>query len=354
MSEKRKIITSEITNKLIEEYLSGIGAEAIAPKYDLHPNSVRRILKKNNIEIRPIKSKMSLEDKEKIGQLYKDGVSSPEIAKMFNVSPPTIRKYLEEQNIETRSAEEAHRIYRIEENFFDVIDTEEKAYFLGFLYADGNVSAENNSIRLELAREDRDILVKCVKLIYLDDPESHIKDYSRIKSLNGNPEKEYFYSYFTIYSKYMVNVLKKLGCPEKKSLIIEWPKWLTNSELQRHFIRGYYDGVGSIYLTDVKTRGANTKIISTLDICQNISEIINANCNTNFTVPNITENKDIYTIEISGNRQIRTMLEWLYKDATIWLDRKYNLYQELLEKIEETDELIAYGTQGYSKRYYKT
>ena len=54
---------------------------------------------------------------------------------------------------------------------------------------------------------------------------------------------------------------------------------------------------------------------------------------------------------MTGARQIQNFLSWLYEDATIYLDRKYNLYLELIEKNKETQELIKAGTQGYSYRY---
>ena len=282
--------------------------------------------------------------------MYQQGKSAPEIAEQYGVAHTLILRYLEKNGIDRRSAEECHRIYPIQEDFFDCIDTQEKAYFLGFLYADGGNAIESNYTRIDLARKDRDILEKFSRLIYLDEnPEQHIKDYTRERE-----ERTSIGSYLNINSKHICHALYNLGCENKKSLTLVFPEWLVDPELQRHFIRGYYDGDGGVYLTDIKTRGASTRMVSTLEFCQSVSKIIEAQTNIQYGEPYNCKNvdgKNVYTISIAGNRQISHFLDWLYKDATIYLDRKYALYLQLLNKNKETDRLILAGTQGYSKRY---
>lgn len=350
----RKTLAIEDKKKIIEQYQSGLGSDTIAKQFDIHPNTVLKILKVANINRRPIiRKKIQIDDEFKIIEMYQQGMSAPEISKQFNVAHTLILRYLEKNNIDRRSAEECHRIYPINEKFFDIIDTQEKAYLLGFLYADGNNAINSNYIRIDLSRKDRDILEKISKLIYIETPEQHIKDYERKKEYKGQ-EKIIYGSYFNINSKYICNKLYELGCENKKSLTIKFPEWLIDTELQRHFIRGYYDGDGGVSLTDIKTRGANTKIVSTLEFCESMKNIIEAQTEINFGEPyNDVKDKNVYSIRLSGNRQIVHLLNWLYKDSIIHLDRKYDLYLELLEKNKETDELILAGNRGYNKRYYQ-
>jgi transposase len=347
----RKLLTPEIKTKIIELYLSGLGSDTISKQFDIHANTVLKLLKREGIERRGLRKKIFPEDEPKIVEMYQQGMSAPEIAEKFNVQHTMILRYLEKNGIDRRSAEECHRIYPIYEDFFDVIDSQEKAYFLGILYADGNNSLDANYVRIDLARKDRDILEKLAPLIYLKEPLQHIKDYTREKEYNGKITTIYG-SYLTINSKHICHTLFNMGCENKKSLTLKWPEWLVDSELQRHFIRGYYDGDGGVSLTDIKTRSATTKIISTIEFCQSMISIIETQTGIHFGEPyNDVESKNVYSIRLAGNPQIANFLDWLYKESTIYLDRKYNLYLELLAKNKETQRLIMAGTRGYNKCY---
>ena len=350
-----KPLSQDTQKEIITKYQSGLGSDTIAKDYNIHPNTVLKILKKNDIERRGLRKKVQPTDELKIIESYQQGNSAPKVAEQFNISPTMVLRYLKQHDIQSRSAEECHRIYEINENFFDTINTQEKAYFLGFLYADGGITdtTGNHFVRVELQQEDQDILKKFSHLIFKDEPESHIKETTRTK-IYKSEERQYYSSYLTIHSKYMCGKLKELGCGECKSLILTWPEWLIDPELQQHFIRGYYDGDGGLYVTYVKERSATVKIISTLDMCYMMSKIIKKATNTHFSFYNDVEGKDVYTIHTSGNRQIKNFLEWLYKDATIYLNRKYDKYQELLAQIANTNQLIEDGAQGYSKRYLNT
>ena len=350
----RKILTTEQKQEIINLYQSGLGSDTIAKQFNIHPNSVLKILKKAGIDRRPIvRKKIQITDEPKIVEMYQQGLSAPEIAEHFNVAHTLILRYLEKNGIDRRSAEECHRIYPIREDFFDVIDTQEKAYFLGFLYADGGNNKEANFIRIDLARKDKDILEKMAALIYLETPLQHIKDQDRKKEYKGQ-EVVYHTSYFNINSKHICHKLEELGCAVAKSLIITFPEWLTDPKLQRHFIRGYYDGDGGVSLTDIKARSAHTKMISTFSFCQSLNKIIINQTNIQFSDPyNDVEKKNVFSIRLAGNRQVVHFLNWLYKDSIIHLDRKYNLYLKLIDKNKETDRLILAGTRGYNKRYYQ-
>src|SRR5579863_1325734 len=93
-------------------------------------------------------------------QMYvEQKLSTYEIAKIFNCSANVIQKEFKKAHLPIRDASHAKQKYPINENIFDEINTEEKAYWLGFLYADGNVSKTNRT-RLSLAEEDREIVDK--------------------------------------------------------------------------------------------------------------------------------------------------------------------------------------------------
>lgn len=345
-------ITPEILEKIISLYKEGKGGEAIAKETGLHPNSVRRCLKNNDVEVRGLKKKITDEDEKEIVKLYKEGMSGPKVAEKYNLSPSMVRKYILKAGDDMRGAEEAHRKYAINEDFFDVIDTQEKAYFLGFIYADGHNCIEGNYIKVEVHQKDIDILHKLVKLIYIDNPSDRITMVNKFKSKDG-VEKEINHCYFTINSKYICGVLERLGCSQQKSLTATFPESLTDPELQRHFIRGYYDGDGGTWVPPEDGKaGASCKIMGTFECCESFNKIILEQSGLKFGDPYrqpANVNINIYTINKSGNRVVAQFLDWLYKNSTIYLDRKFENYQRLLRKNIYTNELIEAGTQGYSK-----
>lgn len=335
---------SEETIKLaIKLYKTGLSSDTIGEKLGSKGQTITKYLIKEGIEIRGPKKKLSEEDKKEMAKLYQEGLSMPKIAEKYNVSDALVLRYLKQQGIKSRSAEEAHRKYPINEDFFDVIDTEEKAYFLGFLYAAGCNHKDVNYISLSLDISDREILEKLVVLIYKEKPLCHVKISDRTK------EKKGITSYFTINSKHICKQLEKLGCMQAKTFLIEYPNWMPE-DLHRHFIRGYFDGDGGLNINTKKWQGSSLKITSTHQFITRIKELIESQIDIHFSYYK-AKNSDVYDIAISGDRTVRNMLEWMYDHATIYMKRKYDLYLKLLEEIEKTNELIRAGTQGYSKRY---
>ena len=131
----------------------------------------------------------------------------------------------------------ANKIYYYNDNFFEKIDNEEKAYFLGFLYADGYVNdiGYNCYVELTLQNSDEYILDK-----FLNSLESNRK-ISRIRDKK--------YSRLIINSKKIVSDLKKLGCVNKKTHLLKFPTNI-DSIYYPHIIRGFFDGDGCISCTN--------------------------------------------------------------------------------------------------------
>jgi hypothetical protein len=124
----------------------------------------------------------------------------------------------------------------INENYFDKIDTQDNAYWLGFLYADGYVNKSNRRLQLCLAIEDEEVIDKF--MVAIGDTNGKKKYYGPYKS-NRQIQVHYY-----INSKLLVSGLIKHGCTNKKSKTIRFPV-LETKELQLTFLSGYYDGDGS-------------------------------------------------------------------------------------------------------------
>ena len=196
---------------------------------------------------------------------------------------------------------------------FEIIDTEEKAYWLGFLYADGSVSSTDNRIELGLAEKDLNHIEKFKEFIGVPNKISY------------RPQtKSYRYIFKSIPCK---EDLIKQGCMPKKSLILKFPtEQQVPNYLIKHFIRGYFDGDGWFSNT---SSCFQVGIIGTEDFIKgflNIIEIQNKN-NKIFTVHREDGAKRYV---FSGLNDVTNFLNWIYKDATIYLDRKYNHYLDFI------------------------
>jgi hypothetical protein len=247
--------------------------------------------------------------------LYNTGLSCQKIANQLNVSESFINKKLKELNITKRS----NSIYRRRpwnENFFNKIDTEEKAYWLGFLYADGCVHDKPNGQKLiTLVVKDKEVIEKFIKAI---DGNFAVKKYTDVYGI-----------YLT--SKIMFNDLCKLGCVPRKSLILKFP--LINPTLISHFIRGYFDGDGTVFIYTRKGKTKSYKGIG-IGMC-GTEEFLNTLVqHAPINVPKKDKRKsgNIWYSSSSGPNKVLAFYNYLYKDATVWLDRKKNKFENYFKE----------------------
>lgn len=263
---------------------------------------------------------------EKLISEYRSGKSIRELSKNTGYSREKITKILKENNIYILSNVEKLRKYEINEHYFDNIDNEHKSYTLGFLYADGYHSEKQNIIKISLKEEDVEILKKIKEPICPDKP----LRYYKYKNYNSKPQ----YS-FVIDNGHISRKLKELGFVQAKTFKLEFPKFLDKS-LIRHFIRGYFDGDGCITKGYTKTKYPKYFIsfLSTemfLDELQNYFSI-NLDIKKHKLQTRFPErNNNIRTLGIGGNLQVEKILNHLYNNSTIYLERKYDNYLKLKE-----------------------
>ena len=247
-----------------------------------------------------------------------------EIAEIFNSAQTSISAILKRNDVSTRIGKKI-KYTDINSIFFKNIDSEENAYFLGFLYADGCVQIKNNAytVTLKLKSEDQIIIEKFRDIM---SPSSPIK-ISQSK-----------YSYFRVNQKEICEQLISHGCVPNKSLVLEFPTSVPN-ELIHHFIRGYSDGDGTIYKnklqkTIISKPYVNTiwKIISTTEFCNQLAKILKhqLNINCSQSLSKAKTNNITTTLSVGGNLQVKKVLDWMYQDATIYLPRKYEKYIEFI------------------------
>lgn len=232
--------------------------------------------------------------------------------------------------------------YSYAETLFDKIDNEEKAYWLGFLYADGYIDSKNNVISLALKEEDLNHIKKFRSFFKLENKKIHKK--------TKNIDYKSFISYeFSICNKKVKEQLIKLKCVPRKTSILKFPsKNIVPNKYLKHFIRGYIDGDGSI------TRG-NTSIIildvlGTEDFLNGYQKWTKLHQNKLHRF----KHTDKVLHSMYGGIAAIYILDEIYKDAHIYLERKYKNYLLLrrlrLKTIKRPKSIMAeFSKKGLSK-----
>ena len=300
-------------NKTFEEIVKELNCKEI-----IDPKQVQRIIYRQGFN----KSSKSLKlsefyrkkyekiDKKAI-ELINQGYSHTQAAKELGINQQSMTNRLKKYyNIEVL----ADGKKKVNSNFFTNIDTEEKAYWLGFMYADGYVGLKNE-IELTLQIRDANHIQKFKKAL-----QSEHKIGTKTIKFNG---KEFKAKRISIKDPQLVNDLIKWGCTNSKSLTIEMPD-LPSKEAYRHFVRGYLDGDGCIMVKDrycsCSFTSGSYKFLKSLH--DYLLEVVQIN-----SVISHRENTNTYELDTLSRYETLQLLKFLYEDSMIYLDRKYEQYQ---------------------------
>lgn len=239
------------------------------------------------------------------------------IAKTFKVNTSVITRILKENGIKIRNKNE-YKIKKVDNDFFEKIDTQEKAYILGFIYADGCIT--NHALQIKISKKDIELLEKIKSVLHSD---HKIGVYTNNNGYGIGNE----YCAIRIQSHKIENDLKLLGIIPRKTKTISFP---TNAQvpenLLRHFIRGFFDGDGSVYKHDYPAISFTGTYAMLCGIKQEMQKITNTQANI---YP--YKNKDVFDYKVGGTNQMKKIYDYLYKDATIFLGRKKNKFEEILK-----------------------
>lgn len=226
------------------------------------------------------------------------------------------------------------RKFRFNEFFFDKIDSEEKAYILGLFFADGCNHFEKKSFSISLQAKDRDMIVKIKDILQSEYRiyESNPKPSKYIL----NPQKQYT---FRVTSEHLCKKLALLGCGPRKSLVLKFPSpEHVPSNLTHHFMRGYFDGDGSIVVSSVhgKYKKGYLSIVSTKEFIDGFYNVIEKELgfrhsgfhqNSLYSKRFKDLSKNSYVSYLCGNQRILKVYSFLYKDATLFLQRKRDKFE---------------------------
>ena len=225
---------------------------------------------------------------------------------------------------------------KFDNTVFDSIDNEEKAYWLGFIFADGYLSSTNNTFEISLKASDKKHLEKFNKFMKHRD-RNHVK----LGKVNCGETLCERCRWF-VTDKHLWEVLNSYGCTPNKSLTLEFPNFLIfkYDHLICHFIRGYFDGDGSFSRYLLKTCvNPHIQIIGTHEFLTKILEYFQLN--GRFGKDKRWKNNTEY-IEFDKEDGIK-FINYIYNNCNIYLDRKYKLYQFFKQgsrSLQEWNELL--------------
>lgn len=220
------------------------------------------------------------------------------------------------------------KTYTFNADYFKQIDTEEKAYWLGFIAADGYLNKRGNTLGICLDISDKSHLEKFkTSIAYTGNVFTRTSQYSKEHKITEKAVIE-------IYSTQLSKDVNTYGLDYEKSkslsTISNVPK-----ELMNHFIRGHFDGDGCLFFDkgrkETHKGSPGITIVGTKSFLEYICEFI----------PDVPKSLQYdkrttgtYTLYLKSIKRYKKFTDYIYKDATVYLDRKFLKHQEILKKIE--------------------
>lgn len=253
--------------------------------------------------------------KDILKRYQEDNWSQQKIADYYKVSRPVIKRILSQMNINLR---QRTKKYYSNDDIFEIIDNPEKAYWLGFIAADGcNYQREHNaSIILNIHQKD---IVHLEKFKQFCNSQAQIQQYiANIGFSSKTPMAK-----IVLNSKKMSKDLFDKGIVPNKSLILKKPN--IPKQYYLPFILGYFDGDGSISKSSCHNN-YSINIQGTKELLEWINKILNIS--TKLEKRN-NDNKNSYYIRCGGTNKPYNILKQLYDSCETHLDRKYILFKNL-------------------------
>lgn len=257
-------------------------------------------------------------------EFINSSISLTKLAEREGTTRQTLAKYFKQLGV--KIVNKQNRL-KFDNTIFDSIDTEEKAYWLGFIFADGYI----NSSPLEIGKKPKYTMEISLKA----DDFKHLEKFNTFTKYEKNGVKIQDAKCgkiickrcrWAITNKHLWETLNSYGCTPKKSLVLKFPdeSIFKSKDLIRHFIRGYFDGDGcfsrQIHHTSVSPV---VSFLGTKDFLDKILEYSKIESNyrhdkrhTEFT----------WILEYHKEPGIK-LINYLYDNCTIYLDRKYKLYE---------------------------
>jgi hypothetical protein len=288
----------------------------LAAERNLSYRTIKRLLEDNGVQIiNPSIPRNDIDDDEVV-RLYDSGLSQAALALMFGVTQTCIGTRLRKRGVSIRP-KTALRIHSLRETAFDVI-TEQSAYWLGFLMADGSVTSSKgkNAVSVCASVKDFSHLDALRKWLHATCPVTRYIS----KCSNGALVKM---CVFRFSSERIVAALARYGVVPTKSLTA---KVSNDLKTDRHFWRGVLDGDGCLGIYGMSTPLVH--LSGSLYLCQQFAGFASQSLGLKYRARVTKIGR--YAIFRLGSNNARVMASALYSNCTIYLPRKHAIAQRII------------------------
>ena len=257
--------------------------------------------------------------KERNNQIIKLSIkkSQKEIAEIFGISQSRVADILKRNDAPKQKKSRLNMSkLKLDVNYFQNINSNEKAYWLGYICADGSINRNNN--KLNLTSKDEEVIIK-----FKQDLMSEHK-ITNSSYFDKRTNKTYYRYTIQISNELFVKNLNNLGITNLKSDLLEFPN--IDEKYYNYFIAGLFDGDGSLSIKNNKVR---INLISTLEILIFIQEYLLNNFNIGkIKMQKVTKNKpNVWKLYLY--KDALKFLDFIYQDNEFkYMKRKYDKYHE--------------------------
>lgn len=307
-------ITDEEKQTIYALYDAGMNTVQISREINRNNSSIGIILKKSGRFPRSRK-KTSSEQQQEILSLYQQGMTTHTIAEKFSLTGNTVASVIRDLGEKVRSR--GHVIKIDNPDFFHTIDSEEKAYFLGLIIADGSIIVDKKNrttFALSLKSEDEHILHSLSRCLGL--PKDRVsKDNRGCSGVRTS-------------SSQIIEDLSQYGVVPQKTFISYIPEIPTH--LISHLLRGIFDGDGSVFVQKAR-KTMRCSIYGTHQLCHQYRELVrhHASMDAKGKVFDKTD-VNVSFISFSSRKDVKAFYHFLYDNATIYLHRKKLVFESNL------------------------
>lgn len=248
----------------------------------------------------------------------KDKITFSYLSEKYKIAATPFKKYYIEHY--------GKKCWRANNCVFDNIDTEEKAYWLGFIYADGCISSSpiNESHKYKQYTFEIGLQIS---------DKNHLEKLKIFFNFKGNVEETDTMCRLRINDDHLWNTLNNYGCTPRKSLTLQFPNEniFSDKSLIRHFIRGYWDGDGCLSF-----KRKNYPCISVIGTNMFINTLIKYLPIEGKTYQNTESNTITKKLMYNGDNAF-AITNYLYNNSNIYLNRKYDIYKAFCRIFEKSN-----------------